>query len=355
MSAEFTQGFFVRVPAWHGLGVVLDHYPGREEAMKLAGHDWDVIEIPSFSGFTVELCEQLGLAPNTANGLLRKDEGWKSHIRSDTGALLHKSRDSYHRIPNAVAYELAELLLDQGFEYETGITLKDGALCALTLLLDEPFQIKGDDSEVLQYLGLDWAHDGSSSLSGNPTSVRRVCANTVSASIAEGEKLGARFKIKHTKNWRAKVEDAKLALKGVRAQSEAIEALGNELAGYYFTEESVQEFIERFTTPPEVLVGMATSTRVANNVATARVQLTNLWQGETVPEAHRGTGWGLYNAAVEYLDFTRRSKGSKDNPRTKSEALVQRTLLTQNKAKDAAVELIRTMVDEGKARKAVAV
>jgi hypothetical protein len=31
------QSFFVREPAWHGLGVVLADYPGREEAMKLAG------------------------------------------------------------------------------------------------------------------------------------------------------------------------------------------------------------------------------------------------------------------------------------------------------------------------------
>src|SRR5690242_8795690 len=49
MSAEFEQGFFVRVPAWHGLGTVLDDYPGREEAMRLAGHDWDIVELPSFT------------------------------------------------------------------------------------------------------------------------------------------------------------------------------------------------------------------------------------------------------------------------------------------------------------------
>lgn len=352
MSAEFTQGFFVRKPAWHGLGVVLAEYPGREEAMKLAGHDFDIIEVPSFTALPLAVCEQIGLEPNKGNGYLRKDEGWKSHVRSDTGALIHKSRESFHRIPNSVAYDLAELLLDEGFQYETGITLKDGALCALTLLLDEPFQIPGDDSEVLQYLGIDWAHDGSAALKGNPTSVRRVCANTVSASIAEGEKLGCRFSIKHTLNWRARVEDAKLALKGVRAQSEAMEALGNELAGYYFSEESVHEFIERFTIPAEVAVAALTSDRVRTNAETARRQVTGIWQGQTVPEAHRGTGWGLYNAAVEYLDFSRRSRGN--DQRTKSEALVQRTLLKPNTAKDGAVELIRTMVEEGKARKAIA-
>jgi phage/plasmid-like protein (TIGR03299 family) len=353
MAAEFTQGFFVRVPAWHGLGVVLDHYPGREEAMQLAGHNWDVIEVPSFTGIPAEVCAQLGLEPNKGNGHLRKDEGWKSHLRSDTGALLHKSLESYHRIPNSVAYELAELLLGEGFQYETGITLKDGALCALTLLLDEPYQIPGDDSEVLQYVGIDWAHNGSAALGVNPTSVRRVCANTVSASIAEGEALGRRISIKHTKNWRARVEDAKKVLEGVRAQSDAQEALGLELASYFFEQESIQEFIERFTTPPEVLSASMVSKRVASNIVTAQGKITAIWQGQTVPEAHKGTGWGLYNAAVEYLDFARRSAGNADSPRTKSEALVQRTLLSPNKAKDGAVELIRTMVAEGRARKTV--
>lgn len=354
MSAEFTQGFFVRVPAWHGLGVVLDHYPGREEAMKLAGHDFDIVEVPSFTAIPAEYLAAMGLEPNKGNGLLRKDEGWKSHVRSDTGALLHKSRESFHRIPNSVPYDLVELVLDEdkNAQYETGITLKDGALCALTILLDEPFQIAGDDSEVLQYLGIDWAHDGSAAVRGNPTSVRRVCANTVNASIAEGEALGARFSIRHTKNWRVRVEDAKLALKGIRVQKGAMEALGNELAGYYFSEESVHEFIERFTIPAEVAVAALTSDRVRTNAETARRQVTTIWQGQTVPEAHRGTGWGLYNAAVEYLDFSRRSRGS--DQRTKSEALVQRTLLKPNAAKDGAVELIRTMVEEGKARKAFA-
>lgn len=358
MSAEFTQGFFVRKPAWHRLGVVLPEYPGREEAMRLAGHNFDIIEVPSFTAIPIEVCQQIGIEPNKGNGFLRADDGWKSHIRSDNGRLIHKSRDSFHRIPNSIPYDLAELMLGQGFKYETGITLKEGALCALTLLLDEPFQIPGDDSEVLQYYGLDWAHDGTAAVRGNPTSVRRVCANTVSASVAEGEALGLRFSIKHTKNWQAKVSDVQAMLKGARAQSEAMEALGKELASYYFTQESVNEFIERFTTPPEVLTSMLTSQRVKTNVATAQAHVKNIIEGQqvvdgkivqTIPEAHQGTGWGLYNAAVEYLDFTRKSKGKDD--RTRSEALVQRTLLKPNKAKDGAIELIRTMVAEGKARK----
>jgi phage/plasmid-like protein (TIGR03299 family) len=342
MSAEFTQGFFVREPAWHGLGTVLADYPGRDEAMKLAGHDWDVIEVASFTGISLEVCAQIGIEPNKPNGLLRKDEEWKSHIRSDNGKTLHKSQDSFFAIPNSVGYDLAELLLDQGFKYETGITLKGGKLCALTLLLDEPFSIPGDDSVMLPFLGLHWAHDGSSALKGNPTTIRRVCANTVAASEAEGERNGNGFSIRHTKNWRAKVEDAKLALKGIRAEAAATEALGNELASMYLSEAKMDEFIERFTAPPQVLTAVMTTPRVAANVAKAKTTMQGILNGPTIPEAHRNTAWGAYNAATEYLDFLRPSRG-KDN-RTKSEALVQRTLLKPNSAKAAALSLIREVV-----------
>src|SRR6266545_2956616 len=109
MPAMFEQGFFVRVPAWHGLGVVLDDYPGREEAMRLAGHDWDIIELPSFTGIPADVATEHGLELSHANGLLRKDDEWKSHVRSDTLELLHKSQDSFASIPNRVGYDLAEL------------------------------------------------------------------------------------------------------------------------------------------------------------------------------------------------------------------------------------------------------
>jgi phage/plasmid-like protein (TIGR03299 family) len=206
MPAYFEQGFFVRKPAWHGLGIVLDEYPGREEAMRLAGHDFDIVETPLFSRVGSPEDPRYVAVP-----------GWKQLIAKSSGPervkvhgnVLNVARDSYASIPNSVPYDFAELLLDQGFQYETGITLAEGAQCAITLLLDEPVQISGDESPTLPYLGLSWAHDGSGSFKGRSTSVRQVCANTVAMSEAEGKRLGTDFSIRHTKNWKARVEDAR--------------------------------------------------------------------------------------------------------------------------------------------------
>src|SRR5262245_10447612 len=163
MPALFDQGFFVREPAWHGMGVVLADYPGKEEAMRLAGHDFDVIERP---------VEVVGNQRNI------RAEGWKALMKSGTTTILNVARSTYEVIPNSLAYEVAELLFDQGFQYETGITLDEGRLCAVTLKLDEPITIPGDDSVVLPFGCLSWAHDGSGALKVRSGTIRQVCANT---------------------------------------------------------------------------------------------------------------------------------------------------------------------------------
>jgi phage/plasmid-like protein (TIGR03299 family) len=195
MPAYFNEGFFVRKPAWHQLGTVLDEYPGREEAIVLAGHDYNVTGSPLFARFG---------SPEAP--VYREVPGWRQLIAESNGErknpfhgnLIHVARDSYAVIQNSVMYDFAEALLDQGFRYETGITLKDGALTALTLILDEPIQIYGDESLILPYLSLSNAHDGSGALKGRSTQVRVVCANTESMAEAEGKRLGTNFSIKHT-------------------------------------------------------------------------------------------------------------------------------------------------------------
>lgn len=299
MTALFEQGFFVREPAWHGLGVVLDDYPSREEAMKLAGHDWNVVELGELRmGISNDVLVTAGQQPiENANGTLRK-----AHVRSDTLDLLHVSRDSYERIPNDTAYEVAELLFDQGFQYETGITLDGGKLCAITLKLDEPITIPGDDSPVLPFGCLSWAHDGSASLKVRSGTIRQVCANTVAASEAEGKKLSTDFTFRHTKNWRDRVEDAKSAT----------------IIGEKASEASV------------------TSSRVRTNIHNERTKINALFMGPTIPEAHKLTGYGLFLAGGEYFDHLR-------NYRTQ-DSYVKRTLLSDNPAKAALGRTIRELV-----------
>jgi phage/plasmid-like protein (TIGR03299 family) len=342
MPTYFDQGFFVRKPAWHGLGVVLDEYPGREEAIKLAGHDFDVTSSPLFARFG---------SPEAP--VYREVPGWRQLIATSNGDernafhgnLLNVARDSYAAIQNTVMYDFAEALLDQGFKYETGITLKDGAVTALTLLLDEPIQITGDDSLILPYLSLSNAHDGSGALRGRSTTVRVVCANTEAAAEAEGKRLGTDFAIRHTQKWADRVEDAKKAIKGVRADIESYRAVMEELAAIPVTRFDRELFaaalvldqkvasVSRFKA--DVAKGQY-SARVQTNVENATASVLGLFNGPTIPEEHRLTAYGLHQAGVEYLDHVR--KAQSDATR------VGRSLLRDEPAKARLTPLIRDIV-----------
>ena len=333
MPALFEQGFFVRVPAWHGLGVVLDHYPGREEAMQLAGHDWDVVEIGIVGQYPNEVLEAAGRATNPAgSGFAVKLPDWKGHVRSDNGSLLHVSRETYERIPNSVAYDVAELLFDQGFQYETGITVDGGKTCAITLLLDEPITITGDDSVTLPFGCLSWAHDGSASLKVRSGTIRQVCANTIAASEAEGKARGTDFTFRHTKNVMARIEDAKQAIQGVREGLGIYREIAEELAATPVTPEQRDWFVSTIVGDRDgkVSQGENVTQRVKDNIERERIKVLSLFgqadpTKRTIPQSHELTAYGLMLAGGEYFDHLRNFKTP--------DSYVKRTLLTQSSEK----------------------
>lgn len=328
MPAYFNQGFFVREPAWHKLGVVLDDYPGREEGMRLAGHDFEVIE----RKLAIEVPVQNEFL-HAQVPVLKPLKGYKGLVNSSTGGVLNVVKQSYEIIQNSTGWDVVDLMVGQGAKYETGITLKDGAVCIVTFLLDEPVQIAGDDSPVLPYGVARWTHDGSGSLRVRSTSIRVVCANTDDASAIEARRNGTEFSFRHTKNVLAKIEDAKMAIKGIRDDFADFVRLSEELAQVRITPAQRELFVtQMLPVPPEAFV----SERVLQNVESARTQVRNLFDGPTIPEAHKLTAYGLRLAGVEYLDHLR---GYRNH-----DTYVGRQLLRTEPAKLKLTKLIREVV-----------
>jgi len=48
MASNFETGFFVREPAWHGLGTIVQDAPTSADALHLAELDWTVEQKPVF-------------------------------------------------------------------------------------------------------------------------------------------------------------------------------------------------------------------------------------------------------------------------------------------------------------------
>jgi phage/plasmid-like protein (TIGR03299 family) len=287
MAHEFEQGFFVRKPAWHNLGKVVAEYPGREEAMKLAGHGFKVFERQIFT---------------TAQDIDIK--AWKALIRSDTDAVLSVVKGSYQPIQNEVLWDVLDAIVKEpNVKYETAGVLKNGRLLWALAKLDEPWTVPGDDSQTLPYVNVGLGHDGETPLEAYLTSVRTVCRNTyrLGASIAKRDKLY--FSFKHTKNVMDRVEEARNALRGIRDQFECYKELTLELATHKVTPSGIDEFLKKFI--PEVPQEEEPTERAMDNVEEARARYIEFFNGITVAAMHRRTAYGLFCAGTEFLDHGR--------------------------------------------------
>lgn len=313
--------FSVRQTPWHGLGVVLAEYPGREEAMRLSGLDWKV--------------EEHRLWDPANNRWL---EGWKQLTRSDTKSTLNVAKTTYGVAQNSMGFDIMEALIgeDRAALFETGGSIGGGATCYLTCRLDESFFIPGDPSPTFPLLAVTWSHDGSGALVARATTVRIICQNTFSASEAEGDRTGRQFTFRHTQRIADHVEDAKIALSGLRHETAAFIELASELANIRISEAEKADFISTFIPAPPTSVVI--SDRVLDNITEARNKVRALLTegSATIPAIHQQSAYGLLLAGTEYLDHLRGYRNS--------DTYLGRTLLKQDKLKARLVPMIRDLV-----------
>lgn len=349
MPSYFERGFCVREPSWHGEETLLDHHPTLEEARAIA-HPWEPVreklfrKQPEAISVAIEgmksALEAGHLTPAMLeaemNHLLERSfkevDDFQAIKRDDTNALLHVAKDSFGIFPNYGLYEIMEVFLGQGALVETGGTINDGRQVYLLAYLPEPFKVPGDTSETYPYLAILNAHDGTSALRLLPTNVRIVCWNTFNYASLIAEQSGVQYVFKHTATVKERVEEAKTALSQVRVQSEKYLELATELTGLKVTDESLADFLVDFLPSPEEH-GEVITDRVRENILTARKAFKQIYLDSATTEGIRGTGYGLFQAAGEYLDHIRGYRNR--------DTYLGRTVLSADRNKVRALELVR--------------
>jgi phage/plasmid-like protein (TIGR03299 family) len=322
MPANVESMFSVRQMPWHREGTILDDYPGDwNQARKLAGLDWDPIAT-----------EVYALADLNVDGSPHYEpiDGWKCIARSDNGAVLSLNRDTYTLIDHGEMGEIVEAVLAQpNVKWETAGVLDGGRSVWCLALLDEPITLPGDDSATLPYLAITNRHDGTAACALRATAVRIVCANTFRAAELEGERTGATFSFIHKSSWRNRIEEARVAVTGARKEMRRYSELARELLAIPINTRQRELFITEFIPmPPNGLV----TDRVARNVDEARKALRLLFDSAT-NEQIAGTGYGLVQAAGEYLDHVRTARSW--------ETRLNRTLIRPEPLKHRALSLVR--------------
>ena len=307
MPAEFDSGAFVRTPAWHQLGVVLDDYVSVDEMQKHAGLDWEVDLFPVYAAFERP----------TPDGDLISDvtqvEGKSAVLRKDTFDPLGVVGDRYAPIQNDVVFEFLEALMDSDeVQVETAGSLKGGRWIWAQAKVGDEISIDGDKHG--QYLTIATSHDGTLAFTAYPTFVRIVCANTFSA--AYSTKTIA-YKVRHTSNAKMLVAEARQALEFTFNDGEQfakdVERLMNTPVNFY----GALDDLLPLPSDPEK------EPRKHTLRTSERDGITDLYTSSPTVTPYRTTAWGFVNAVNEWEQWGR--NGLK-NGETKPERAVRQFL-----------------------------
>ena len=353
MSALVESMMSVRQAPWHNENVtILDEYPGSwAEARGPAGLLWEPVEEPVYrlAGPEVKDIPIYELHSMDKDGSpLYKLKGtepveWPTYelnpdhkhiVRSDNGKILSVNTDGYALIDHTAMGEIVEAVLGiENVKYETAGSLDGGKAVWCLVYLDEPIELPGDATMTYPFMALTNRHDGKGSCALRATAVRIVCMNTFRAAEMEGERTGATFSFRHSKNWRERITEAKEAVTGARKEIREYRELALELLGQPITAGQRELFVAEFIpTPPQGLI----TDRVMHNIETSRKELRNIFVSATTADI-ADTAYGLMQGAVEYLDHVRTARSW--------ETKLGRTIIRPEPLKAKVLKLVREVAE----------
>lgn len=283
--AHLVQNMFsVREVPWHGLGKIVQEAPTAEEAIKLAGLDWKVLEQQVYN------YDNFGENYNSIGG-------YKALTRSDNGHVLSIMGQNYTPLQNDKAFSFFNPFIENGLaSFQTAGALKNGNVVWILAELNKaPIEVgKGD--EVNKYLLLSNSHDGTMAVRVGFTPVRVVCNNTLS--IAHGNEKSKLIRIRHSAKVNENLDQLREVVNAMDAKFEASAEQYKYLSKKAINKKDLDKYIEIiFKTNPNG------SERDKSRDKKMKEMITNLFEngaGQHLKTA-KGTYWGAYNAVTEYL------------------------------------------------------
>ena len=221
MAALVETMYSTREKPWHGLGTVVREAPTSENALRLAGIDWNVVQEPIYTPFR------------------EKIEGFKANVRDTDRKVLGVVSDRYKVVQNVEAFSFTDELLGHGVRYETAGSLSGGRRVWLLARLPREYIIAGE--RISPYLVFSNTHDGSGSVKVAVTPVRVVCNNTLNLALETAQRS---FSMVHTGNISDKITEARDTLFKAESYMDRLGAEFEQLHQQKVTDAEVQKYIE---------------------------------------------------------------------------------------------------------------
>lgn len=280
---------------WHHLGQRLPEAATKETILRAAGLDWTVC------------AEPLMLAADQA-----PVAGYVANVRSDTREVLGVVSTEYRLIQIGDAFGFVEqLATTAGAKYHTAGSIRRGRQVFATAKLPASITVVPGDV-VEQYLLLVNSYDGSTGFHLRWTPIRVVCHNTLTAAL--GRHAAYQYTVRHAGDLAAQLAEARQALGMARRYFDVAGERYRALAAKDLSAMELDRFLVTFLPAPELAVA-DTATRPAaeaqrERTLGARERIRALFEtgaGTEIPGV-RGTAWGAYNAATEWIDRVRTAK-----------------------------------------------
>lgn len=188
MAALVETMMYVREKPWHGLGTEVQEAVTAEEAIELAGLNWEVEGRPVF---------------DAEHNIIA---GYQANTRSTDHSVLGIVSDKYRIVQNREAFDFTDALIGEGLRYETAGSLKNGK--QIWLLGKMPDRdIVGDKFEP--YICFTNTHDGSGAVKVAMTPIRVVCNNTLNLALSSAKRSWSAV---HKGNISQKMDEARQTL-----------------------------------------------------------------------------------------------------------------------------------------------
>lgn len=318
MPAEFDTGMGVKVPFWHGAGNIITEWPGTwKDAWSIAnnGSPWEVTIAP------VGIQRDGQWVPVPATALLRDDRP----------ELLGLHGPKYEPITNAEFGEVIETALDIpgiDLKFDAVVSLRGGRVVASTMKMPEGYSIPGDPSPIQTYVVFYTSHDGSAAFQMGPCPVRVVCMNTQQAASEHFKgRNGYAYTLKHTKGWRARVEDVREGLRASVNMSLKFKETATFMAQMQVDAAYVERFLDRW-----IPISTDMSDLVRLHRTDARTEFMTLFESHETMEDMAHSRWRVYQAVTLQRDWFSAARTI--------ETRTSRSLITGDSSKQKALALL---------------
>lgn len=280
---------------WHRLGTVLPGGLTAEQVMT-EGHlgGWSVRKQPIYT----TLMDADGVTQTEVAG---KYVMVRTHPFTGAEEIIGKDEapgvvgESYTPYQNESLTEYLQTLTDEsGAMFDTAGSMRGGADVFVTMKMPKGMLIGGVDPVDLNIAILN-NHTGNRAITGLVTPVRIVCANTQAAALNNAK---ASFKIRHTTNAGARVEEARQALGLTWAYMAEFEAEAERMINESMTIDAFKKVCDEIWTPIDAEVTGRSKT-IADN---RKGELDKLFLYAPTNESIRYTRWAAYQTVTEYLD-----------------------------------------------------